>query len=695
MTLPGAYLELVLLSLLLLPAGLSLLRGAEWALRRTFPLSLVERALLGLYAGGGALYVLATLPVPFFGIELAVAFFVLGIGGMLVIRVVHRQPLLPRALKEEPLWELGLLALGTLALLAIELQGAAPLLLPNAWDGSADALWVNLTVSQHTLPWTLEPYAVAGVTYPQGTTVWFALPVILFGWPIVAAPLYLPPLFLALSVPATYCWGRRLGGVDGPWGRPVGLLFAVFFGVVGGWPRLYAGGSYDLELAFPLFLILLGGVREFVRAPPRRWGEILAMGTALGVLATLSLIAAQALLVVLLGLIVLDHARLLQVLGRWVLRLAAMMGVVALFLARSIAGIVVWYGYPAHVLTQTGGSLTTPPLGIAPFGVGLLMQELDPFVPFKYRLSPFPVFSVILQLLLVLGFACVIWVCVYPTKGLARRFPNGFISTLGATAAILFAWTFLLSFGQAPGETASAVRTFSNVDETSYLMFIVLAGIASIPIVAGLSVLADDRGAHRQGVPARPASRTPIRRPWLLPRESPYRWTVRRAALAVGMAALFAGGALVTVVEVPGFLTSKIQSIAQATPEDLVALGWVGSHLPGCSQVLVAPGSAGQFLPEYAQVHLVYQMTPTPRNGSYATVVTALTGGGYNASTRAELEELGVTEVFVTGVTFPGYAAFDPAILAGSVDFRELMSVGDASVYAFVGGSALAGCPPA
>ncbi len=59
--------------------------------------------------------------------------------------------------------------------------------------------------------------------YPLGTTVWMTVPVLLFAWPIVSAPVHLPPLFLALSVPAAYSWGGRRGGAGRAPAGPGGI----------------------------------------------------------------------------------------------------------------------------------------------------------------------------------------------------------------------------------------------------------------------------------------------------------------------------------------------------------------------------------------------------------------------------------------------------------------------------------------
>ena len=697
LSLSEAYLGLCAVLVLLLPAGLLLIRLGERALGRAVHLTWVERGLLAFYLVGGLLYVVASVPLPIFGSYLIAAVIVGGILGVLYLRfVVHSSPLGGSA-RSDFRWDVVALGAGTLALLAFELVPVWQHPLPNAWDGSVASLWVNLTVSQHTLPWTLQPYAAAGVTYPQGQTVWLALPVLLWNWPVVSTPVLVPPLFLALSVPAAYCWGRRLGGVETRSGRTCGLLFAAFFGVVASWPRLYVGGSYDFVMGLPLFLVFLGGAREFVSLRSRPWSEVVLAGAAVGLLASLSLPAAEAFMVLLFGFALVEHRAHAPAVRGWLARLLAIVGVVVLFLVRSVAGTLVWFGYPSHVLAQTGATQQTPPPFWSPLGGSLLQQELDPFVPWKWRLSPFPAVSLMLQVLLVAGIVLAAWALLRAPARLVRLFPARLLSTLVGTSAILFLLTAVLVTSQAPGPAFTFLGAITNFDENSYLMFIGLSALAALPLVAVAEFLMSpaDHEPERPGsaqetgsVPGRDGSaRGPSigRPPHARPR------TVRVVLVVVLLVPLVVG-TTATAVSGPSFLKNGVNGWSQVSPGDLDVLEWSSEHLPSCSSVFVAPGSVGQFLPEYAHVHLVYQMTPSPWNGSYYEVFRALSSGVYNASTRLALDLLDVTQVFVSGPTTPHFAALDPAPLRNSTDFRLLTESGDASIFEFIAGSAAASC---
>jgi hypothetical protein len=696
---PEVYLGLCALLLLLLPAGLVLLRLAERGLGRTLRLTWVERTIVAVYLAGGLLYVIASVPVPLFGTYLVLGVVVAGIAGAVVLRTVLRTPVVGPGTRVESTWELAALVGGTLALLLFELVPVWQHPLPNAWDGSVAALWVNLTLNNHTLPWTLEPYASAGVTYPQGQTIWLALPATLWGWSSVETPVLVPPLFLALGLPATYCWGRRLGGVATRSGQASGLLFAAFFAVVASWPRLYVGGSYDFVIALPLFLVMLGWVREAVSPPSRPWSEVLLLGAAVGVLASLSLPCGEAYMVLLVGFVLLVHGEHRGEVLAWVPRLALVALVAAAFLASSIAGSLIWFGYPSHVLAQTGASLQTPPPFWSSFGNRLLQQELNPFEPWKERLSPFPAVSLMLQVLLVLGLIFAGWVALRRPSPVARLFPPHFLSTLLATCAVLFLLTAALATSQASGPGFAFLGAVSNFDETSYLLFIGLSALALVPLAAAVFwlVLGDGHASSARASPQAPqAARGPTAmRPARGTRSArPDRARWLPIALVMGIVGPMTLGTVATAVSGPGFLERGVEDWSHVTAGDLTTLEWSSTHLPSCSAVYVAPGSVGQFLPEYAKVHLVYQMTPSPWNRSYYDVYADLSLGVYNASTRLGLTELGVTEVFVSGPTTPHFPPIDPAALENNSDFRELTQSGDASIFEFVSGNASLACAP-
>lgn len=685
----NVYAGLITLFLVSLPLGATIVRLGERFVGRRVALSVVERLLISFYATGGLLFVLASIPLPLYGESGVVA--LLSIGGIAYTVLAARDRAGgPRTVVRFVASPTGIfLGLGSLGLLAIEVIGGR-LVLPNGIDGAAISLFVNRLLALHTVPWTLQPYAAAGVVYPQGATVWFSLPVLLFGWPILVSPVALPPLFLSLTPAAAFCLGERLRWADRlrlPW---MGLLFAGFFGLLASWPRLYVGGSYDFILGLPLFLLLLGFVRPFVSCL-QPWRMAVAFGVLLGATAAISVTVGTALALLLLGYWIVSSLGVRPALGSRLARVLATLGIMSLFLMRSFVGILVWWNYPGHVMTPNSVPPYSP-LAFRETYTGVVGQ-IDPFTPWKWKVSPFPVLSLELQVLLALGIALSVVLLSRRREGLRQYLPVELVEVGLVGTAVLLVVTIAVGLLGQWNTSLSGIQSVTNLWELSILLFTFYSLIALVPLVAGGEYL----WAHRHQRPkesppffARGSSTTR----WLARYRPPHRhrWPMV-AAVAVLLIPL-GSGLGVTVTSLPEYLHNYLLGQSNGTEDDLTVLEWASTHLPSCSEVLVAPGSAAQFLPEYATVRMIYPAFPVPANLTYYDVVQNLSNGVYGPATRAGMLALGVTEVFVTGATTNTYPPFLVAPLRASPDFTLLTSSGDAFLFEFSLGVTMQGCPP-
>ncbi len=675
---------LVLLFVLALPTGLCLVRIVERWFGRSLGISVPERALLAFYATGALLFVVASVPVGVYGLPAVVIVLAGGWIGLAAITLRERAANLAAAVRFLRSFPGAALALGSVGLLVVELWGAL-VPLPNGVDGSVYALFVNVLLRDHGVAWTLAPYANTGIVYPQGAPVWMTLPVLLFGWPIVSAPVVLPPLFLSFTPVAAFSFGDRLGrrtGLPSPWS---GLLFAGFFGLVASWPRFYVAGSYDFIFALPLFLVALGLFATYLSVPTRPWGEVLLLGLFIGALSALSVAIGTALCLLLLGYVVFDLARRRP--ARWaagLVRVLAVFGVAALFVARSLAGLAMWYQYPGHVLTQTGAPPYAP---LAPAVVySGWIGQLDPFVLWKPKISPIPILYGLLEILLVAGIVLALGALVSRERRSGLRVSERWVAWVLGGVVILGGEIALLLGLASVEPTVSGIQSVTNVWETSFLLFIFYSALALTPLIALARYLVEP-GRFR-GPPDR-ADSPRIRSRLFRPERSG-----RRASATAVVAIVLVIGAGATVAYAPSYIHSAIVAEANATTADVAALQWAGSALPTCSRVLVAPGSAAQFLPEYAEVHLVFPVFPSPTNRSYKFAVDNLTAGTYDNGTRTALLQLGITEVFVTGQTTDAFLPFQSAPLRASSDFTVLFASGDAAIFGFSSEISASDCGP-
>jgi hypothetical protein len=681
---------LIALFLLVLPLGLILIRAAERFLLRRLALSLPERLLLSFYAAGGLFFVLASIPLPIYGLPLVVGALAAGVIGFALVTFYDRGAALRGALAIATRWPLVALGAGSLALLVLEVtNGLVPL--PNGIDGTVYSLFVNLTLRNHSLPWTLAPYSSDGVVYPQGAPVWMTLPVLLFNWPIVSVPVNLPPLFLSFSAAAAFCLGERLAPVrqsNVPW---MGLLFAGCFGALLSWPRLYVAGSYDFIFALPLFLLILGFLAPHGGLRLGSWRDTVALGALIGVVSILSATIGVALVVLLAAYLLVSRpvgrGSFLAVAGRFV----TVVGVALLFVGRSIVALAVWFNDPGHVRVDAG----SPPYYLPAHAQNYtgVIGMLDPFVPWKGKISPIPPLSLEIQLLLAAGLI-VAFLSVVPSsagRAFRRYLPAPLVTWVLVGTIAMFLETSVILILQALNTTLSGIQSVVNLWETSILLFTYFGLVAILPVIAALNYLLQQPRSTRSN-----SSALDDRRRWRLEHSDngrPLRRGVQLVAILLLVVPLGTGLGF-TIEDVPGYLHSAIQAQGNGTAADIAALEWAAGHLPSCSRVLVPPGSAAQFLPEYAVVTLVFPVYPPPTNLSYSIIVSNLTAGVYDNTTRSAFVSLDVTELFATGQTTNADPPFRVAELQHSSDFDLLFEDQDAEIYSFLPGVAATGCVP-
>jgi hypothetical protein len=681
---------LLLLLLALLPLGLVILRSLEWLVRHRFRLSVPERVVGAFYAVGGLLFVLASIPLPLYSRSTLVGLLVLGVVALVIAWWREKWSSVRVFGAWIRSWPGVILVLGTMGLLGLEVIAIGTHPFPNANDGSFQSLYVQLLLSGHTLPWTYEPYATIGIIYPAGATVWLSLPVLISGWPIYSAPVALPLFFLSFSTVGAYCWGERLGGFGSQRGWQMGLLFAGFFGLIGSWPRLFVGGSYDFAFALPLFLTALGWLRPLVQQHVPGWASTAVFGAVLGVATSLSVAVGQMLAALLVGYLLFFNRTLRAEAKRWLGRVVAIFGIGALFVTRSFLGLALWYSYPGHVLSPIGNPPYAPiAVGPGPTSTSPVV-DLDPFILFKPKVSPIPILSVELQILLAVGLIFLTLWWTMPRGRLRRWIDLEVVAGICGTTVVCFAFTAALSTSTPPPVGTSLLVQVTSEYESSYLLYICYQAIALVPLIAAIGYLRVR--LDRSSTP--PVELGPTRRRWRSRLSGMRDRHGVGIALAVLMLVSFGIGAGVSVTQVPGYLQGHLDQLANVTPDDVNALEWAGNHLPSCSRVLAAPYSAAMFLNLFANVRLVFPAFPLSTNLSYYIAVTNLTSGVYNNGTRLAMLQLGVTEVFVTGQTSVSYPPFVEAPLRGSSDFTTLFVEGDAAIFLFVPGAAATGCEP-
>lgn len=693
------FVELLLFAALLVPAGDALVRGWERLRGEPLPLTLLERALVAFYAMGGLLYVAAYAPLGLFTRgTLPILLLSLGtLGWLLTARQVLRGSSARRSGAERSWWEraarsperlpwLAVLLL-FLAVLCFEALVVGSQLAPNTYDGSVQTDYIAILLSQGHAAFTLAPFAPMGVVYPQGTAVWMGSAAALFGWPAFTAPVLLPPLFMALSVPAAYAAGRRILGADPDRGRRAGVIFAAGTALVLTWPRFLVAGSYDFLFTVPLFLLVLGWMLGPRRGGLLPWDEVLFLGLGLGVMAAMSPVAPEVLIASFVAIEVFRPTRRALARLGWAARAAALAGLAVLFEVPTFVGFLVWWSYPSHVLTPLGG--LPAPVRVGPVDPwGTFVGLVDPFLfrPQDVWLSPFPLLKVEIALL----FAGGLLVLVGRGSGFGwpalRAIPPRLVTKL---AACLLATALLILFFTVGARSSSLVASLGEVSsstEISILLFMVFGLVAMLPIVLAWEEIERAFARREPASPPTTISAPAVAGPGepapaaVKPTTGPRR--ARPSPLFPGglpllvallvVAVPIATGTVETGISAPSYLLAEtIGPLANVTPADLSALSWMGSNLPSCSGVLVSPGSAGEFLPSYnPSLRVIFPLVPRPVNLSYWRAVANLTAGNFTSTTGADLQALEVTEVLVTGQNNVLWKPFNLTAFVGSPEFK-------------------------
>jgi hypothetical protein len=665
-------LELGLFAGAFLPAGELLRRVASRWVSLFRDLGWTERLLLDLYLGGGGLYLIAVVPLGLFRFPV-VAGYLVGAAVILAAVYVGRRER-PRVPPDVPPSRVrfrllpGLVtAAATLALFAVEVTVADGVPTGNSFDTSILTDYVALLLLHHQVPISFVPIAPQLTSYPQGAPVWLAAAQWIFVLPPARTPLLVTPLFLSLAPLSGYVLGRRQLG--SPWaGAAIGLTFAL----IATWTRVMVATSNDFVFSFPLVLWLWARVDLWKRPRGPPWPDALAFGAVMGYSAALNPVGAEWIfpILVLLGLLSggVRWNSLRGAVPRWL----GALGIALLFVAPALWALFEGGG---NLFASSAGVKVPAPTGLPGISPAQLVGSADPFL-FRARdiwLSPFPAIRFELAILLVAGAA----VLVIPPLGrrlgsAGRSFREWVAASLGVALLILLAEVGA-SLGAGP---LDALALVSSAAEVSIYLFAIYTVIAALPVYLLVAYFIEK-------TPAPPAALD-------VAATSPVRSFRSRTAPPTGMRAIALGlvvvllvpGAVVTGTDFPAYLETLYGNFGRVTAADFAMFAWAAQGLPTGARVLVAPGSAAQFLPGYANVQLVYPVQRIAQNASYVDLDRQLVQGHLNSTAYRELGWLAIQYVVVTGNTTNLWAPFSPAALSGP-PFRLVFQQGDAYVFAY------------
>lgn len=637
----------------------------------------VERGLVDFYLGGALLYLVAVVP-----------------GGAFTAPVVYLLPIaaavgavaLAFRASRKPGWTDELVAsissltrpvylvvlFSALGLFLVELSIALPVGTGNTFDSSLLTTYTSLLLQNHTAPLSFAPYAPTGLLYPQGTTAWLGWVQVVFALPPARTSLLVTPLFFALAPLAGFVFGRRVLGSD-----RAGLAAALLLAWVGPGTRAIVYGSNDFVLAFPLVLLLAGEAVVWLRSPVPRFSDAFAFGLLAGYSAAMNPVGAEWLLLALpiAALLVRPRfgGRARDWLARWGVAVAA-----------AFVGIL-----PSlYVLAQGRASpgfvpgATSAPQG-SPTGLteAQFFGYIDPFLfgSSDTGLSPLAALRLELAILIALGLAVLFLAARSSAIGRYIEPFRPFFAAAVSAVIVLLGVLWLASTGFGP---AVSIARLTSGDELAAWLFSIYGLAAALPLALALERFVG--WVRRTGPPEEERPRGSTARS----RSGPPA-TMWRALLPITIAlVVVVPGVVLTTTELPPSLSGLYRDFGNVTAADFDLLEYAGAHLGAGARVLVAPGSAGLFLPGYcANIVLLYPMVPGFRtvNASYELLVRDLPNGTISPSDALALAYLHVDDIVVTGNNTQLWPAFSPrAFLTDPARYDPLFAESDAFLFAVV-----------
>ncbi len=634
----------------------------------------IQRGVLDFYLGGGVLYLLAAVPLGLFVAPLIDALPIAAAIGLLVLAVRTRRagratPLLPMFRRfREPAY---LLVIASAAgLFAFEVALAGPIPTGNTFDSGLLTTYTSILLRTHTIARSFAPYASTSILYPQGAPVWLGWAQTSLALPPARTALLVTPLFMALAPLGGFVFGRRWFGSD-----RAGAAIALMLAWLAPTTRSMVAGSNDFVFAFPLVLWLAAEAARWIGTSPPRVPDAVGFGLLAGYSAAMNPVGAEWLFPALLigGLLATPAwgGRALAWLGRWALALGAAL----LAVLPSLVILVEGLASPGFV----PGAASPPPNRPTGIGTPGFLGSIDPYL-FRsedIQLSIVPALRAELAVLLTAG--VVLLLLFGRGSGLGRYLAPFRTFALGAFLALVgllgVLWWASTGFGP-----AVAFEDLTSAGELSLWLFTVYVLIASLPLVLAFEFLAQSRDARALAPSATAAPPASARR------------ARSRAELAHTLVPL----AVALVIVVPGVtltpsnlapvLTHLYHDFGNVSADDFALLEYAGAHLPAGARVLIAPGSAADFLPGYASdVVLLYPLLPDWPwvNASYTLLREELSNATLTSAGYAAMAALEVGYVIVTGNSTVLWPAFSPApLLADPGTFPVLFHAGDAYLFA-------------
>jgi hypothetical protein len=652
-------------------------------------LYLEERIVIDVFLGAGLIYAILWAPIAIFG-----AWFLYTILGIAIVVMVlnllrggpskalsrvrsrlERSLALPRCL--------SLAGIAMLSMVVLVLEASVALTQPagNTLDGANATLSTALLITHGHFVTNLLPYANYPLYQPQGVTTWFASSRVLLGLSSWASANETAPILVVLSIPAAAAVGRRwLGGEAAP------VVFAALFALLFSWPRMMVQGTYDFVASVPLALLLLPWAAFIILGKgPAAKVSPLPVACLLGMLGVsyspVPLEAIAAGLIVGSVLLIIARPSAWSAGFRRLGRCMAVPIVAAVGILPSLWLIVTHTNTVAATSAASQGHVLV---------TGDLPTMLDPFLFGTSWISPFDSLHYEFLVMLLIGVAMLLFGTMWTNSDEERKAIAILVPSV--CGALLILVVMAMSGGK------GILFSLTNASELA-IFFIIVEGLLVALPVAYASNWILERRPKRNGIEQPDRTSEKGRFAGVVARS-----TLTVSVLAVLVLASFAYPIMVTSLDLGGHLDSEVALVSNVTQGDISTMQYL-STLPG-GPVLVAPGSAGEFLPAFCGDPLVFPLVGIgggmgfaagyengsftipfagpSSNSTYLAVVAELVNGKLTSHFAADMSILQVEYILVTGNSTGLFPPFQPGpLLADPAEFSLLFHSGDAYLFRY------------
>jgi hypothetical protein len=612
-------------------------------------LDFIQICILDIYLAGLIFYLIAMLPFPLFN---WLVIFCLTLLNLLLFVIIHFKALKSVAVpsktraflvkNQKAFLDYVLVFAIFVIFLLVDLSALSNFVFGGIFDESIHSLKTQVILENNFVPLTLQPYLPEGIIYPGASHVIFAFASYALNIIVPEAVFYTTILFKSLSVFGAYFLGKKLSS-----GRIYSLGLSFVFAFISSWPLFVVWGGNPFLVGFPLFLICLGVLFSFIRAPTASsFAEVITIGLLFGFSGAIIVSYTQTLIAIAFIVLIFWFARKSSSAPRKLFEFIVILLVSLLVIAPFLFRFFAFYQYPGHNIGIPADFAGYPEEQFA--ATQALQWAFDNLSPyFEMRL---------LTLFLFVGFGILVWI--------NRSFKN--VKPIVTFASVIFIAAALLSF----------ISFLLPVD-----FRVVSWGHQGIILMVPLNILILSFYVE--------LSKLDVSRIFKLSHKFSLKGLYSNAIVILAIFTLITAPFLYhRILMDPQTLRGTYRLFAVTTQSDYELMMWMKENMSSNAVILVSLFEPGLFIPSISRHKIVYPYSASTFSRSYQTLLNLLEENVLNETVYDLLGNLSVSHIYVG--SDGAYWWFkkhkwNPTLFLGNPNFELVKKFGNAYLFRLVG----------